>query len=137
MKPPEAARRDIALQWLQKADGDFEVAEHLLADGGRFREAVAFHCQQAVEKYVKAILVKHGIEFAKTHDIRKLLELCAAVRPDLPADLNDADMLTPFGVEVRYPGDAPELLPGEELQAFEIATRAREAAAILRNPGSS
>jgi len=46
-------------------------------------------------------------------------------------------MLTPFGVEVRYPGDAPELLPGEELQAFEIAKRAREAAAIMRKPGSS
>ena len=88
---------------------------------------IAFHCQQAVEKYLKALLVRHGIEFARTHDIRKLLALIAGIHPEIAILLRDADLLTPFGVELRYPGDSPELVPGEELSALETARRAREA----------
>ena len=29
--------------------------------------------------------------------------------------------LTPFGVEIRYPSDAAEMLPGDEVKAIEIA----------------
>jgi hypothetical protein len=35
-------------------------------------------------------------------------------------------VLTLFGVEVRYPSDAPELLPGKEAEAVDIARRTRE-----------
>jgi HEPN domain-containing protein len=56
MKPPEAALRQLVRQWLDKAAADFEAAEQLSAQGGRFREIVAFHCQQAVEKYLQALL---------------------------------------------------------------------------------
>jgi HEPN domain-containing protein len=49
MKPPEAALRQLVRQWLDKATADFEAAEQLSAHCGRFREIVAFHCQQAVE----------------------------------------------------------------------------------------
>jgi hypothetical protein len=41
--------------------------------------------------------------------------------------LREADRLTPFGVEMRYPGDAPELLPGEETAAIDIARQVRGA----------
>ena len=33
-----------------KAAADFDAAEQLSIQGGRFREIVAFHCRQAVEK---------------------------------------------------------------------------------------
>jgi HEPN domain-containing protein len=49
MKPPEITLRELVAQWLEKAERDFDAAEHLLAQGARFREIVAFHCQQAVE----------------------------------------------------------------------------------------
>jgi HEPN domain-containing protein len=49
MKPPEAALRSLVLQRLQKAATDLDAAEQLCAEG-RFREIVAFHCQQATEK---------------------------------------------------------------------------------------
>ena len=67
MKPPEAALRQLVRQWFDKATADFEAAEQLSTQGGRFREIVAFHCQQAVEKYLKALLVQRQVEFPKTH----------------------------------------------------------------------
>jgi HEPN domain-containing protein len=127
MKPPDVALRGLVLQWLDKAAADFDAAEQLCAQGGRFREIVAFHCQQAVEKYLKAFLVSRQIEFPKTHDLEELLELLAPVRPDVAAMLEGIEMLSPFGVKIRYPGDFPELLPGQEQIAFNLANRTREA----------
>jgi HEPN domain-containing protein len=92
-----------------------------------------------VEKYLKAFLVRHQIDFPKTHDIGKLLAGVAAI--DLPqvlsslaTALREADTLTPFGVEVRYPSDAPELLPGEEADALAIARQTRDAVMAVLAP---
>jgi hypothetical protein len=48
MKPPDTALRELVLQWLDKTAADFGAAEQLSTQGGRFREIVALHCQQAV-----------------------------------------------------------------------------------------
>ena len=73
MRQREEVRREFVRQWLDKADADFGVAEQLLAANTPYRAIVAFHCQQAVEKYLKAFLVEHEIEFSKTHNIRSCL----------------------------------------------------------------
>lgn len=134
MKPPDVALRELVLQWLDKAAADFAVVEHLCAQPGRFREIIAFHCQQAAEKYLKAFLVLHQIEFPKTHDIAKLLDRAGTVNPSLAESLRDTDALTPFGVEVRYPSDAPELLPGEENEVIDLARRVKHAVTISLDP---
>jgi len=56
-----------------------------------------------------------------------VLDLVATCEPATAAALQEATVLTPFGVEVRYPSDSPELLPGEETRVVEIARRARDA----------
>jgi hypothetical protein len=68
-------------------------------------------------------LVRHQVEFPKTHDIAKLLNRVATVNPKIAEALGDADLLTPFGVEMRYPSDAPEVLQGGEVGVIEIARR--------------
>ena len=123
MKQPEAALRELVGQWLDKASADFLAAKHLSGESPQFGAIVAFHCQQAAEKFLKAFLVRHQIEFPKTHDIARLLRGAASVDPAMASLLLDADQLTPFGVETRYPGDAPELLPGGENAAIEAAGR--------------
>ena len=75
MKPPEAELQALVGDWVTKAAQDFAGAERLAAEGTEFRDLVAFHAQQAVEKYLKALLVRHQIEFSKTHDIENLLRL--------------------------------------------------------------
>jgi HEPN domain-containing protein len=127
MKQPEVVLRDLVRQWFAKAELDFRAAERLVKDPEPLREIIAFHCQQAAEKYLKALLVSRQIEFPKTHDLEELLELLAPVRPDVVAMLEGIDVLSPFGVKIRYPGDFPELLPGQEQIVFDLADRTREA----------
>ncbi len=104
MKPPEEALRSLVAEWVAKADKDFQAAVRLLDQGDQFREIVGFHSQQAAEKYLKALLVRHRVEFPKTHDIEELLDLVATIDSAAAGALRDADLLTPFGVEVRLPG---------------------------------
>jgi HEPN domain-containing protein len=93
------------------------------ADNLRIREIVGFHCQQAAEKYLKALLTRCQIEFPKTHDIKMLLQLAG----DRVADsLGSAQWLTPFGVAIRYPGDTAEMLPGDEGKAIELANQVKQ-----------
>jgi HEPN domain-containing protein len=134
MKSREAELRDLVRDWLRKADLDCDVAARLVSEGDRFRDIVAFHCQQAVEKYLKSILVRHQVEFRKTHDIERLLYILRGVEPSIAEGLAGAKWLTPFGVDIRYPGDFPETLPGDETRALGLAQGAKEAAMALLSP---
>jgi HEPN domain-containing protein len=87
-----------------------------------------------VEKYLKALLVRNQVEFPKPHDIAKLLGRVATVNANLAESLRDADVLTPFGVEARYPSDAPEVLQGGEREAIDMARRVRDAVKISLQP---
>jgi HEPN domain-containing protein len=127
MQPPDKALRSLVAQWTAKAEQDFEAAVHLLEEGARFADTIGFLSQQSVEKYLKAFLIFRGIEFPRTHDIHKLLQLVATADAEMAASLADTDLLTPFGVEVRYPGDKPEMLPGGASESIELARRVRDA----------
>jgi HEPN domain-containing protein len=129
MKPSENELRTLVRAWVRKADQDLTAAESLLRNEEGLPEIVAFHAQQSAEKYLKALLAWRQVEFPKTHDIRELLELARPSDSSIADSLADAARLTPFGVETRYPADAPALLPGEEKQALDIARRVKEAVA--------
>ena len=105
MTPPEEVVRRLAGDLLAKAAVDLLVCERLLGQGAAFFETVAFHAQQAAEKSLKALLVARQVEFPKTHDIERLVELVAIGDGALAETLADAAELTPFGVEYRYPGE--------------------------------
>ena len=126
MKPPDVARRDMVFQWLKKAASDLDAAENLGEAGGRFGEIIACHRQQAAEKYLKALLVRHQVEFPKTHDMAKLLDRIVTVDASLADSLRHVEVLTPFGAEVRYPSDAPEILHGAENAVIDVARRTRD-----------
>ena len=53
---------------------------------------------------------------------------------NLAQSLGDADVLTPFGVEVRYPSDPPEHLPGGETEAIDMAHRVKDAVMTSLQP---
>jgi HEPN domain-containing protein len=124
--PAEEDLPGLVARWIAKAESDYRAAERLLEDADPLREPIAFHCQQAAEKYLKGFLTRHRVLHPKTHDIRMLLNLVARVEPGMAAALQDLDRLTPYGVETRYPSDFPAMLPGEERRVFALATEARD-----------
>jgi HEPN domain-containing protein len=129
-KPEEIEVRGLVRQWIGKARKDADLVEHLAAED-RHREALGYHAQQAAEKYLKALLVRHQILFPSTHDIGKVLALLRPTYPELAHALADTDWLTQFGVEIRYPGDYPEMLPGDEKKALALMRQARDAVMSL------
>lgn len=63
---------------------------------------IGFHAQQASEKCLKAVLSARGIEFERTHDLARLLDLLAAHAIDVPAIALEVDALNPYAVQARY-----------------------------------
>jgi HEPN domain-containing protein len=124
-KPPDQAREEFVRQWLLKAEEDPNAAKSLVTYGGTFPSPICFHAQQAAENYLKAFLTRHQVEFPKTHDIDELLELITPVDEKLPESLRDAIVLTSYGVDVRYPGDLPQVTHADAQQAIQLADKVR------------
>ena len=131
MKPPEQVKRELVRQWLDKAASDVGLAAYLLSADAPYLEAVAFHAQQAAEKYLKAFLVQHQIEFPKTHDLGELLDLAAQQDASLGESLNEITVLTAYGVDARYPADLPAVSAEEAKHSVELATKVRDAIVSL------
>jgi HEPN domain-containing protein len=124
MKPLDPDLESLLREWVEKAEADLEAAEKLapiVATSTRLRGIVGFHCQQTVEKYLKVLLTFYQVEFPKTHEIERLLALVSSANPEASDALGCAKWLGPFAVDIRYPGDAAEMLPGDEARAIKIA----------------
>ena len=92
-------------EWVQKAEGDYDVVLLLLRSRKRTRyDPICFHCQQCVERYLKARLTESSIAFAKTHDLAALLKLVLAVEPMWGVLLSKMKGLSGWAVLPRYPG---------------------------------
>jgi HEPN domain-containing protein len=111
--------------WTEKAEHDLLAAVHTLKLGKDCpTDTVCFHAQQCVEKYVKALLVFHEVDFPKTHNLRALLTLLPIrSRPDLT--LEEQQMLTRYATVTRYPGDYEVISLTEARNAVKIARRVR------------
>jgi HEPN domain-containing protein len=117
---------DIVKNWIKKADKDLLTAERELSFEDPVTETICFHCQQAVEKYLKAFLTYYQIYFTKTHNILNLIELCATVDPSFKNELEDADNLTDYAVEIRYPDFSHEPSIEEAQESLKLAKKIKE-----------
>src|SRR5687768_17099397 len=99
MTPREEEILRLVRQWLKKAEEDLGVAQHLLAQQTPFLSAIGFHAQQVVEKFLKALLVRHQIEFRKTHDLGELLDLIQPTDPSASKILRGAIILCSSSVD--------------------------------------
>lgn len=90
--------------WVRKAEDDWQAANELAARPQPLRDAVCFHCQQATEKYLKALLQEKGVPAPKTHDLEDLLDLLLPTDGTLAPFRRGLASLTKYAVEYRYPG---------------------------------
>ncbi len=118
---------DYVKKWLLKANNDLKAATSLLKmpAGEIVTEAVCFHSQQAAEKYLKAFLVAHNIDFGKTHNLEFLVELCAG--QDMDFRKLEVGNLTSYAVEVRYPDEFYTPTLAEARESIRIARRVKRA----------
>jgi len=66
---------------------------------------VCFHCQQAAEKYRKALLEELGLTVPKIHDLERLRTLFLPHHASLRPLRRGMLFLRRFSVDMRYPGE--------------------------------
>ncbi len=94
----------LTLEWAQKADGDYAAALTLAQAAAPVHDAICFHAQKCVEKYLKAWLQEATIAFRRTHDLEELLDLILPTVPAWASWQPDFLILTSHAVDFRYPG---------------------------------
>src|SRR5438309_6461745 len=91
-------------KWVRKAEQDWEVAHKLVGEKPPPRDVVCFHCQQAAEKYLKALLQESGLMVPRTHDLVQVLNLLLPSDATLASLRRKSHALTRYAVDYRYPG---------------------------------
>ncbi|MCI0354939.1 MAG: HEPN domain-containing protein [Acidobacteria bacterium] len=124
-----AAKSDHAA-WLAKAEDDMLVIGSILAAPRVSWEAVAFHAQQAAEKFLKGFLAGKGTQPPKTHDLVVLLEIASEHDAGLGQFQVHARKLNSVYISSRYPS-TPSPTEGEARECMEIARQVR--AAVLKH----
>ena len=117
--------------WLSYADADMAAAEGLHNLG--LDSNALFHLQQAIEKTLKAVLLKKtGAEPPRLHSLRGLAERCGFNLT--PGQKLFLEKLSNYYVESRYPGDW-ELPPPETIsqETKTLMPSAREFIRWLRS----
>jgi HEPN domain-containing protein len=94
----------LLAEWISKAEGDYAVARREMEVDGGNHDAVCFHSQQMAEKYLKAFLFKHRVDFPKIHNLIELLELCLTIDESFEEKREFLDRLEDYAVLYRYPG---------------------------------
>jgi len=98
-----AEQTNTALDWRLLAEDDLSVAEYLAANMRPIpTHHIAFHCQQAAEKYLKGALVILGVEPPYTHDLILLYNLSEKYRPSYVSIFSSCSIVTQFSVQPRY-----------------------------------
>jgi HEPN domain-containing protein len=116
---------EVVQQWVRKAEHDLEAARRILAvEEGCPYDTACFHCQQAVEKYLEALLTSLAIQAPRTHDLE---ELAALLTPEqaLSVPLGELVGMTPYAVDARYADDWREPGIEEARRSLALANRVR------------
>jgi HEPN domain-containing protein len=120
------ADKSRVADWIEKGDQDLGSAKLIYLHIPEYFDTVAFHCQQATEKYLKAILLFKGIEFERTHNLIYLLELLSQKMEITDEFYDKAILLNGFSVQIRYPDHKIYMTKDELETSITISQEFRE-----------
>ncbi len=114
------------LAWLQYAEKDNKARKVLFKAEG-LDLIYVFHCHQAIEKALKALLLKWEIDPPKSHDLNKLLSL---LPENVIKEFQDKQMylneLNIIYIDSRYPSGFAQFpndfISQEELESIDHST---------------
>lgn len=117
--PPERKDLNDPALWIDYAKSDLALARR--GKGPEIRlGALCFHCQQAAEKSLKAVLLKQKVEFPPTHSIKVLFELIPPPLSPAP-EIKEAALLSDYAFKGRYPLDYVDIQTDEYERAVKLA----------------
>lgn len=93
----------LTAAWVRKAEADLAIARRESAAKPPVHDGVCFHCQQAAEKYLKALLQEQGNAIPRTHSLHHLLALLLPQNAALKTLHRGLRTMSRFAVDVRYP----------------------------------
>jgi HEPN domain-containing protein len=98
----EIRQQELARLLLQKARQDLTLIVQVGDDETIADEILGFHTQQAVEKAIKAVLTRLGVQYEYTHDLSLLYQQVEDAGVDPPSSPDAVEELGPFAVQLRY-----------------------------------
>ncbi len=122
---PKREPAELAARLARKADADATAARKFAADPEIADDIIGFHAQQAVEKWLKAVMAVRGMRQTRIHDLDRLAESLEKGGVELPLPRNRLDELTVFAVPLRY----EDLLDAEPLDRDAIVALVNEVGA--------
>jgi HEPN domain-containing protein len=91
-------------EWVSIAHADYDYA---LKTSKVFYpapiEMICYHCQQSVEKILKAYSLANGNKLTKTHDLEVLIDQCKQHSPDFDRYAKICSKITSYVAISRYP----------------------------------
>jgi HEPN domain-containing protein len=116
---------DQARLYLRKAASDERLLDAVLTDTTVGDDVFGFHCQQAAEKLLKALLSELRVSFRHTHDLTELMDQLADAGAALPKQFDQLKTLSAYAVEFRYE-DVPTGAPLERSAARQMIRELRQ-----------
>lgn len=102
---------EVSRTLARKAKSDATAAREFVGNSDITDEIIGFHAQQAIEKWLKAIIAGRGETFERTHDLRRLIRVAAHDLENAPFDVDAVVALTQYSAPLRY----EDLLDAEPL----------------------
>lgn len=115
-------------EWVKFAEADLQSA-HSHMKCGDFPAHIIFHCHDALEKFLKAIMLKNSVNFQYIHKLRSLVDDAPITVQDKSYLDNTFNILDALYLYCRYPDMGKP--PGKE-EAKAALERTLESAKILK-----
>ena len=103
--------------WLDRADEDMCCARLLVQDEDCYN-GCAFHCQQAIEKALKAYLLLKSDRLVDGHNLTWLCKQAMRYDKRFSDWLDESFSLNKCYIETRYPADIPSDFTTDKIRAF-------------------
>lgn len=116
-------KQAVSEKWLEKAKDDLRWTEANIKQ--KIWYGACFMAHQAVEKVLKAYLLRHGKTIRKIHDLSALLEACIQLDLEFESLREGVLPIVDYYIQTRYPdaGDFIDYTEESATSAFESSKR--------------
>jgi len=109
--------------WVEFAKNDLLVAKELDIEKHFVYRAILIHCQQAIEKYLKAFLLFQSENISRTHDLLFLCKRCENYDRNFSQFAEELTWISVHYLDSRYPDNFEDISIEEAKRSLEISIK--------------